>query len=127
MITKIRENMYLADAKVTAAEMTEVGATMVLIVDANVSLPTIPELVYFRVNLDPVKINRPHVKDIACHIPKYMTQNGEKIVVVDETGLHQSAFVVARAICELEDRSLFEVMTEMKEIYPELDLGKMYL
>ena len=127
MITKIRENMFLADAKVTAAEMIDMGATMVLIVDANVSLPAAVDLVYFRVDLDPIRVNRPHVKDIACHIPKYMTQNGEKIVVVDETGMHQAAFVIARAIAELEDRNLFEVMTEMKEIYPELDLGKMYL
>lgn len=128
MIIKIRENIFLADAKVTNDELRELGVTMMLIVDPNVHLEYTPaEMILFRVDLDAVKINRPHVKDIACHIPKYMTQNGEKIVVIDETGKHQAAFVVARAICELEDKSLFEIMTEMKVIYPELDLGKMYL
>jgi len=40
----------------------------------------------------------------------------------------RAAFVAARAICEIETRSIYEIFTEMKEIMPkEFDIGNAYL
>lgn len=128
MLTKIHENIYIADGKVTSEELREAGITVIEIVDPELHPEYLPaEMVVFRVDLYIDKINKPHIKDIACHIPKYMTQNGEKVVVMDETGLKQAPFVVARAICELESKTIYEVALEMKEVVPTLDIGKMYL
>lgn len=127
MLTKIRENIYIADGKTTAADFSASGVTVVHIVDGNVSLPEAVDLIYFRSNLSLGQINKPHIKDIACHIPKYMTQNGEVVAIVDETGKKQAAYVAARAICELEQKSIYEVLLEMQKLLPDFDINGAYL
>lgn len=130
MLTKIRENIYIADAKVTIDELKKAGITIVLSVDQ-----TIPKAITsgddsmrgFIVELTTDKINKPHIKDVACHIPKYMTQNGETIVVMDQTGLKQATYVVARAICEMEGKSIYEVFTELEPLLPGFEINGAYL
>ena len=130
MITKVRENIFLGDENVTQAEIREAGITVVEIVDQITSF-NIAGCQLFAVDLYADRINKPHVKDIACHIVKYMIQNGESVLVVDKTGLTKAAYVVARAICEVENRSIYDVFMEMKQILKDskqdLDIGKAYL
>lgn len=130
MLIKIRENIFLGDEKVTEKELKENGITVVEVVtmDEAITIPT-DDIQVFAVGLYKDKINKPHVKDIACHIPKYMIQNGETVAVISKTGLVRAAFVVARAICELESKSIYEVLVEMKDKIkiPNFDLGKAYL
>jgi hypothetical protein len=130
MLSKIRDNICLGDKEATEAELREAGVTVIEFV----SKPTVAQLkiadkagaeVFF-VGLHTDKINRPHIKDIACHIPKYMTQSGEVIAIIGETGLMAAAYVVARAICELENKTVYEVFEEMKDL-PGFEISKAYL
>ena len=127
MLTKVRDNIYLSDGKTTAAQFVEAGVTVVHIVDADVSMPQAVDLIYFETFLETEKVNKPHVKDVICHIPKYMTQNGEVVAVVDKTGLKQATYVVARAICELEAKSIYEIFVELEPLLPGFDINKAYL
>lgn len=127
MLLKIRENIFLGDGNLTAKELKENAITMILVVDDQIKLGQVGDVDIHSVDLHTDKINKPYVKDIACHIPKYMTQNGEVVVVVDSTGSRQAAYVVARAICELESKSIYEVFMEIKNLMPDFEIGRAYL
>lgn len=135
MIKKIRDNLFLADFGVTLAKMRENNITVV----GFVCLPPAKLLreldragiIYYVVKLhrpDSGKVNRPYVRDIACHIPKYMISSGETVCVVGETGLVRGAYTVARAVCEMETSSIYDVFLEIKEILGNnFDIGGAYL
>lgn len=128
MLTKIRENLFIGDAKVTAKDLKRHGVTVVEIVSEGLlPIEVHDEIILFQVGLPTNKINKPYVKDIACHIPKYMIQNREIVAVVSKTGLVKAAYVAARAVCEMENKSIYEVFTELKELMPKFDIGKAYL
>ena len=128
MLVKVRENLFLGDQKISGKDIKENAITTILVVSDVVDLDTGDQLpVLFHVSLFTDQINKPHVKDIACHIPKYMMQNGETVAVIDETGTKQAAFVVSRAICELESKSIYDVLMEIKGLIPGFDIGKAYL
>jgi hypothetical protein len=129
MITKLRDNVYLGDkdAFKNIEELEKKGITCVIVV-ADEMEPAV---------LDGLKVkvfklglldgpNFGYVKDLACHIPKYMIQNGEVVLVQGVTGLRRGAFIAARAICEIENRSIYEIFQEIKELIPELNLSKVY-
>ena len=135
MLKKLRDNIFIGDEKVTSEELKKAGVTMVEFVHvpsakilADVEKMKLPHFLV-RLYLPSEKTNnRPYVKDIACHIPKYMASNGEVVAIIGQTGLVRAAFVAARAICEIETRSIYEIFTEMKEIMPkEFDIGNAYL
>lgn len=128
MLTKIREYLYIADKNVTSDELREVGVTVALMVAQNSRPEYLPDNcieTYIELSLD--KVNKPHIKDVACHIPKYMSQNGETVVVIDQTGLKQATYVVARAICEMEGKSIYEVFTELQTLLVGFDINGAYL
>jgi len=130
MLTELRENIYIGDKDVTVAELVEAGITMVEFVDATLPLREAVAkegIQHFVVSLYADKVNRPHVKDIACHIPKYMAQHGEKVAIISSTGLVRAAFVAARAICEAENVGIYEIFAELQEKLPDFDIGKAYL
>lgn len=130
MLTKIRENIYIGDKDTTVADLEKEGITVVEFV-----APTLPlikvvakkGIQHFVVSLHKDQVNRPHLKDIACHIPKYMAQHGEKIAVISSTGLVRAAFVVARAVCEMENIGIYEVFEELQDKLEGFDVGKAYL
>ena len=134
MIVKIREGIFLCDKDVTLEEIKKNAITVVeFVAPAPVAwLDQVDkmEIEYFSVFLNHPKegkINKPHIKDIACHIPKYMSQNGEIVAIIGETGLVRGAYVVARAICEIENRPIYEVFMEMQKLIKGFDIGKAYL
>ena len=128
MLTKLRENIYVSDRETTIDQLKEAGVTAILVTDYQmVAFPITPDFINFEVDLRLDRVNKPHVKDIACHIPKYMAQNGETIAIIDATGLKQAVYVAARAICELENRSIYEVFVELKELLPGFDINGAYL
>lgn len=128
MRVQLRPNIYLGDKDAgTSDEFKADGITTVVIIASEMVAPADSEngVHYIKVGL----MNGPNyswVKDIACHIPKYLTQNGEVVLVQGVTGMHRAAFVAARAICELENKSIYEVFLEIKEKLPDLDLSKVY-
>lgn len=128
MLTKFRDNLFIGDENATYDDLKAAGITAVVMVS---NMPTMTvvdiDMAVFFITLHTDRINKPHVKDIACHIPKYMMQNGEVVAIISKTGLIRAAFVACRAVCELESRSIYEVMVELKGIIPEFDLGKAYL
>lgn len=128
MLQKIRENIYMGDkdAYKTMDELKKAGITTLVIVADEMVAPAGEGIKVFKVGLLSGP-NYGHVKDLACHIPKYMTQNGETVLVQSVTGLTRGAFVTARAICELENKSIYEVFQEIKELVPALDMSKVYL
>lgn len=130
MRVKLRENIWLGDeaAFKDLDELTKEGITALLVVADEMPAPegAGKGIKVFKVGL----VNGPnygHVKDLSCHIPKYMTQNGEIVLIQSKTGLTRGAFVAARAICELENKSIYEVFQEIKELVPDLNLSKVYL
>lgn len=128
MLAKIRDNIYLGDSKVKKSEIEKAGITAVVVVaDEHFSVPLPDGVVRFDVGLAKDKINRPHTKDIACHIPKYMVQNGEIVAILSVTGLIRAAYVTARAICELEGAGIYEVLLSMQDSVEGLEIGRAYL
>jgi hypothetical protein len=135
MLIKVRDGLYLGDSSVTIDDLKKEGVTMVEFVytPSMESLAAIEgeKIEYFVVRLyrpEEQRVNKPYIKDIACHIPKYMMSNGEVVAVLGQTGLVRGAFVVARAICELEIKSIYEVFVELKNVLPkEFDIGRAYL
>lgn len=130
MLVKIRENIWLGDkaAFKSLTDLKKAGITALVIVA--------DEMVASAGNESGIKIfkvglvtgpNYGHVKDLACHIPKYLSENGEIVLVQSVTGLTRGAYVTARAVCELENKSIYEVFQEIKELIPKLDLSKVYL
>lgn len=126
MITQLRDNIFIADQAITGQELIDKGITVILVVAADAKLPILEyEFQSFIVPLS--KVNKTHVKDIACHIPKYMTQFGEKVCIISKTGKIRAAYVAARAICELEQTSIYEVFIELQEKIEGFDIGRAYL
>lgn len=70
--------------------------------------------------------NPTHIKDLACHTPKYMVMNGDKVLIVSKKGIDQGAYVAARMICELENKTIYDVFMELQEQIPEFDMNKVY-
>ena len=127
MLYEIRPNLFISDMEIDETELVEHGVTTVLVVANDVLCPADSEKVKFlKIGLRSDRVNSPAIKDLACHIPKYLTQNGEKVAVLSKTGLERGAYVVCRVICELEAKTIYEVMQELKEKIPAYDITKSY-
>jgi len=130
MLVKLRDNIFLGDEKafIAVKELKSKEITALVVVADDMPAPAGAEfgVKVFKIGL----INGPnygHIKDLACHIPKYLTQNGDIVLIQSKTGLTRGAFVAARTICELENKSVYEIFQEIKEVVPELNLSKVYL
>ena len=128
MITELRSNIFIADENVTSQNLKECGVTTVVVttVKADIDIRQF-DLFFVKLNRPEHGINKPHTKDLACHIVKHCTQNGEVVAIVGETGLVRAAFVAARAVCELESKSIYDIFLEMQESVKGFDIGKAYL
>ena len=128
MLTKVRENIYIGDDKAykNMDDLVKEGITALVIVADEMSAPSgANKIKVFKVGL----VDGPNygfVKDLSCHIPKYLTENGEIVLIQGLTGLKRTVFVAARTICELENRSIHEIFNEIKELEPEVNLSKVY-
>ena len=132
MIVKLRDNIFLGDkdAYSIEADLKVNGITAVVVV-AN-EMKVVPENVaenikIFKIGLHGKKYNATHHKDLACHVAKYMVQNGETVMIQSVTGLRRGAYVTCRMICELENKSIYEIFQELKEKVPSFDMGLAYL
>ena len=130
MLVKLRDNIFLGDENAfkVMKELKAKEITALVVVADEMPAPAGAEfgVKVFKIGL----VNGPnygHIKDLACHIPKYLAQNGDIVLVQGKTGLTRGAFVAARAICELENKSIYEVFQEIKEVVPKLNLSKVYL
>lgn len=129
MKIQLRPNLYLGDkdAFKVLAELKADGISSVIVV-SNDLIPVAEDESGVRVHrlglLDGP--NYGWVKDLACHIPKYLMQNGEVVLIQSMTGMKRGAFVAARTICEMENKSIYDIFLEIKEKLPELDLSKVY-
>lgn len=131
LLLEIRENIYLGnkDAYKSLDELREKGITAVVIVADDLELPPFEadsQIKVWKLGIRADRMNPPHVKDLAVHSPKYMTQNGEKVLIQSVTGLERGAYVICRLVCELEQTTIYEVMQELKEKLPEFDINKSY-
>lgn len=131
MITKLRPNLYLGDKMAFSQEkeLVELGITAVILVADD--MPSFYDLKnsqikYWKLGLRSDRMNPPHAKDLACHCPKYMIQNGETVLIQSTTGLQRGAYVACRVLCELEQRTIYEIMLELKQMLPEFDINKSY-
>lgn len=131
MIRKLRENIYIGDkdAYKSIDELTALGISSVIVVADEMKVKdnlSNQEPRVFKMGIRADRINPPHIKDLVCHTAKYMTQNGEIVLIQSVTGLQRAAFVACRVICELEARTIYEIMQEVKQDIPEFDIGKSY-
>ena len=127
MLLKFRDNIFIGDFTVTNDEVKENEITIIEVVDGRSVKSVFPTCQHFSVSLQAGAMNKPHIKDIACHIPKHMTGFGEKILIISDDPSKQAAFVACRAICELEQKTIYETMMELKKLWPEFDIGGAYL
>lgn len=130
MFVQIRENMYLGDENAfkNVKELSKLGITALVVVAEEVVVPdgTDSGVKTFKIGL----VSGPnfgYVKDLACHIPKYLSQSGEVVLIQSKNGLTRGAYTIARTICELEDKSIYEIFSEIKDKVPELELSKVYI
>jgi len=131
MIRKLRDNLYLGDkdAYKTIDDLKDLGITSVVIVADDLLVPLTesnqnPRII--KIGLRGDRMNPPHIKDLACHIPKYMMQNGEIVLIQSMTGLQRGGYIACRTLCEFENKTLYEIMMELKRIEPAYDIGKSY-
>jgi len=128
MLKKIRDNLYVADKKVTKAQLTKAKISVVVVAADKFTFEGLPNnCIYFSISLRRAQVNRPHVKDIACHIPKYMVQSGERVAIISPGGVVRAAWVAARAVCEMEDKTIYEIFQELAETLPGFKIGEAYL
>ena len=131
MLIPIRPNVYLGDkdAFKSPAELVEKGIQRVIVVADDLlpfDQPANSDVQFYKIGLRSDRINAPHIKDLACHVPKYMVQNGESVLIQSVTGLQRGAYIVCRMLCELEGRTIYEIMNEIKELLPQFDINKSY-
>jgi len=127
MLVKVRENIFVGDENVKADDLRKNGITVIEVVtDEKISFEH-ADCQVFAVDLHTDQINKPHVKDIACHIPKFMVQNGEIVAIISKNGLIRAPFVAARAICELENKTIYDILMEFPKLIKGFDIGKAYL
>ena len=127
MLVKVRENIFIGDEKVKAEDLKKNGVTVIeLVTDEKIAFEH-GDCTLFAVELHKDKVNKPHIKDIACHIPKYMVQNGEIVAIISKNGLVRAPFVAARAICEIENKTIYDILMEFQKLIKGFDIGKAYL
>jgi hypothetical protein len=129
MFIKVRDNVFIGDGKHTSEELKEAGVNKIVSVAGadEVSLAgTDSEITVFYCPIRLDRKNPGHIKDLACHCPKFMVQNGDKVLVVCDTGRERSAYIVARMLCEIEGKSIYDILLEMQEKIDQFDLGKAY-
>lgn len=130
MFIQLRETIYLGDEAATKdmEALKKAGITSIVVVADELPTPSRLDegIKTFKVGLVQ-GANYGHIKDLACHIPKYLSQNGETVLIQGKTGLIRGAFVAARTVCEMENKSIYEVFQEIKDLVPELSLTKVYL
>ena len=128
MLIKLRQNIFIGDENAgDPKELSSKGITAVVLV-ADEMLPMLAKssgLKIFKIGMLEGP-NYSYVKDLACHVPKYLVQNGEKVLIQGKTGLRRATFIAARAVCELENKSIYEIFQEIKKMEPKLDLAKVY-
>ena len=131
MLKKLRENVYIGDAEAYKKYKTlsdlDISSILVVADDLeNDEIDANQEPRVFKMGLRKDRMNPPHIKDLVCHTALQMANNGDIILIQSVTGLERAAFVACRVICELEQKSIYEVMLELKELIPEFDISKSY-
>ena len=129
MKIQLRPNLYIGDkdAFKSLAEIKADGINSVVIVANDLPMATEDEtgVRVYKMALVPGP-NYGWVKDLACHVPKYLMQNGEVVLIQSVTGMQRGAYIAARAICEMENKSIYDVFLEIQKLIPKLDLSKVY-
>lgn len=131
MFVKLRPNLYLGDKDACMSEewtKVENVTSIVVVADDLFTAPTPPnhEPRIWTLGLRADRMNPPHVKDLAAHVPKYLMQNGEVVLIQSVTGLQRGAYIACRVLCEMENKTIYEVMQELKELVPAFDINKGY-
>lgn len=128
MFVKLRENLWLGseDALTMVDQIKEANINRIVIVANDVAPVSIENVTVFVCGLRSDRMNPTHVKDLACHCPKYMTQNGDKVLIVSKTGLERGAYIAGRLLCEVEAKSIYDVFLEITPLMPGFDIGKAY-
>ena len=135
MLKQLRENVWIGDkdAYKSIAKLKEIGIKSVIVVaddffirDTEPNNWLSPEVRLFKMGLRADHNNPQYIKDLICHTALQMINNGETILIQSVTGLERASFVACRVVCELEGRTIYEIMQEIKTEIPEFDFGKAY-
>ena len=134
MLKQLRENVWIGDERayknIEQLKTIQIpGISSVLIVAddlPNFSNDADLEPRFFKMGLRANRQNPPYIKDAVCHTALQMVNNGEIILIQSKTGLGRAAFVACRVVCEIEKRSIYEILQELKEGLPELNIGEAY-
>lgn len=147
MLLKFRDNIWIGDkdAYKKLSDLEEKGIHSVVVV-ANDFYPNIGQETYVghTHEKNPSPTMQPHpkvrvfhmglrmdrnpsyIKDLVCHTPKHMVENGETVLVQGVTGLRRAAYITCRMVCELEGKNIVEVLQELKQQLSELDPMEAY-
>lgn len=126
---KIRENIFLGNAEDVAEEtLKENGITTVLNVAFEINDPQrdYKEIKQIKVGLGDAMDNSPVMRDLAVSVLKALVFNQEKVLVHCAVGASRSAYVVVKAIAEIEGRPNGEVLDEVRGIRPIVIYGPLF-
>lgn len=131
MITKLRPNILIGDkdAFKSLEELQKIGVTRVIVVADELQpfeTPANSDIAVCKIGIRGDRMNPPYMKDLACHLGILMSQNLEIVLFQSVNGLQRAAFCACRVVCELEKKTIFEVMQELKEIEPKFEINKAY-
>lgn len=124
---ELRENIFTSGTDITESEIKDNSINRVVLVSRCDEVLHIGDVTLFSLPLNSDRNNPSHLKDLACHCPKYMCQNGDKVLIMDnENGFGAAAYIAARLVCEIEGKSIYDIFMEIKEKSPEFDIGQAY-
>ncbi len=128
MILKLRDNVYIGD-KDALKEVDNLNITAVVNVadDLDVSAKEAKGFRYMKIGLSIEKGNPSYVKDLAAHACKEQVKYDDKVLVISVNGYRRAAYIGCRIICELEDKGIYEILQEVKELKPDFKMGEAYL
>ncbi len=81
---------------------------------------------YVKIALSDDFYNKSYMKHEAVDMLKTMINNYEVVLVHCSAGISRSAYVVARAIAELEDRDVRDVLEDIKKKRPIVQYGPLF-
>lgn len=133
MFVQLRPNLWLASEEAIMnpkdyEKLETAGINRIVVVANDISGEATysKEVTTFMCPLRSDRMNPTHLKDLACHCPKYMLQNGDKVLIVSKTGMMRGAYIAARILCELEGKSIYDIFIEMQSLIEGFDVGKAY-
>lgn len=131
MILKLRDNIFIGDktalSEIGKENKEKITSIINVAEELDLKAKEVDGYRYVKIGLSLTKPNPSYIKDLAAHAGKYQMQFGDIMLIIGMTGLRRAAFVACRIVCELEDKGIYEILQEVKELQKDFKMGEAYL